>query len=154
MSMPPMPLKNFSSPLASIQGNHVGVRVPDFEAAKRWYVEKLDFRVVQEWSSAERHLQFAYVAPATDDSFFVEILGGGTQTPGSGYSDYDSSLKPADGYHHFCLSVENMDEILAELRRRGVTIVREPFDLEVIGYRLAFISDPWGNMIEFAQLLR
>jgi glyoxylase I family protein len=152
MPMPPMPLKNFASPLASIQRNHVGVRVPDFEAAKRWYVEKLDFRVIHEWPFGD--LQLAYVAPATDNSFFVEILGGGTQTPGSRYSDLDSSLKPADGYHHFCLWVESVDEILAELRRRGVTIVGEPFDLEVISRRLAFISDPWGNMIEFAQLLR
>jgi catechol 2,3-dioxygenase-like lactoylglutathione lyase family enzyme len=151
MPMLPMPPKNFASPLASIQGNHVGVRVPDFEAAKRWYHEKLDFRVVQEWPFGD--LQLAYMAPATDDTFFIEILGGGTPSERAKSEDLNSSLVPADGYHHFCLQVENVDETLAELRRRGVTIVGDPFDLEVISRRLAFIADPWENMIEFAQLL-
>jgi lactoylglutathione lyase/glyoxylase I family protein len=37
--------------------------------------------------------------------------------------------------------------------RRGVAIVGEPFDLEAIGRRLAFFADPWGNLIELAEIL-
>jgi hypothetical protein len=36
------------------------------------------------------------------------------------------------GYHHFCLTVGDIDATVAELRRRGVTIVTDPFVLEVI----------------------
>lgn len=43
--MPAHPPRNPSSPFASFAGHHVGVRVPDYEAAKAWYTEKLDFRV-------------------------------------------------------------------------------------------------------------
>ena len=41
----------------------------------------------------------------------------------------------------------------AGLRRRGVTIVTEPFELPVIGRRLAVLADQWGSLIELAQVL-
>ena len=45
-----IPAKNAASVFANIRGSHVALRVPDFEAIKKWYVEKLDFRVIHEWS--------------------------------------------------------------------------------------------------------
>jgi lactoylglutathione lyase/glyoxylase I family protein len=148
--MPPPPRTNFASPLASLKGNHVALRVPDFEAAKRWYVEKLDFRVLHEWPFGD--LQLAYLAPATDDGFSIEILAGGAPIPRRDYADLTDSLQLA-GYHHFCLTVESVDATLAELRRRGVTILGDAFDLEPISRRLAFFADPWGNLIELAERL-
>jgi catechol 2,3-dioxygenase-like lactoylglutathione lyase family enzyme len=124
--------------------------VPDFQVSKRWFVEKLDFRVLHEWPFADQHL--AYLAPPNDDSFQVELLGDGSPNPQKTYSDLSESLRDA-GYHHFCLNVQSVDETLAELRRRGVTIVGEPFNLEAISRRLGFISDPWGNIIEFAEVI-
>jgi lactoylglutathione lyase/glyoxylase I family protein len=152
MSLDNPPALNPNSPLASLRGHHVAVRVPDFETAKRWYVEKLDFRVIHEWPYADQ--QLAYVAPANDPNFYVELLGDGQPgpIPKPVYADLGDSLRLA-GYHHFCLNVASMEETLAELRRRGVTIVTEPFELPVIQRRLAFIADPWGNLIELAQVL-
>ena len=153
MSLDHPPALNPGSPLASLRGHHVAVRVPDFAAARRWYVEKLDFRVIHEWPYADQHL--AYVAPPNDPNFYVELLGDGQPgpTPKPAYSDLGDSLRLA-GYHHFCLNVESVDAAVAELRRRDVPIVREPVELAVISRRLAFIADPWGNLIEFAEVLR
>lgn len=152
MSLSNLPAKNPASPFATMKGHHVAVRVPDFEAAKRWFVEKLDFRVIHEWPYADQKL--AYVGPATDDAFYVELLGDGEPKPipKPVYTDLGDSLRLA-GYHHFCLNVADMDATVAELRRRGVTIVTEPFELPVIQRRLAFIADPFGNLIELAQVL-
>jgi lactoylglutathione lyase/glyoxylase I family protein len=44
------------------------------------------------------------------------------------------------GYHHFCLNVTSVDETVATLRSRGVTIVTEPFELAAISRRLAFFD--------------
>jgi lactoylglutathione lyase/glyoxylase I family protein len=152
MSLSNLPAKNPASPFASMKGHHVAVRVPDFEAAKRWYVEMLDFRVIHEWPYADQKL--AYVGPATDDAFYVELLGDGEPKPipKPVYTDLGDSLRLA-GYHHFCLNVADMDATVAEMRRRGVTVVTEPFELPVIQRRLAFIADPFGNLIELAQVL-
>ena len=152
MSLSNPPAHNTTSPFASMKGHHVAVRVPDFETAKRWYVEKLDFRVIHEWPYAD--LRLAYVGPATDDHFYIELLGEGElkPIPKPVYTDLGDSLRLA-GYHHFCLNVRDMDATIAEFRRRGVTIVTEPFELPVISRRLAFIADPFGNLVELAQVL-
>lgn len=113
---------------------------------------QLDFRVIATWDYADE--QLAYVAPPTDDHFYVEILGGGNKKPIDvrPYTDLGDSLKYA-GYHHFCLSVASVDDTVAKLRARGVTIVTEPFVLPAISRRLAFFADPFGNLIELAEVL-
>ena len=152
MSLTNLPPPNPNSPFASMKGHHVAVRVPDYEKAKRWFVEKVDFRVIHEWPYADQKL--AYMGPPTDDHFYIELLGDGNPgpIPKPVYIDLGDSLRLA-GYHHFCLNVDSVDETLAELRRRGVTIVTEPFELPVISRRLAFFADPFGNLIELAQVL-
>lgn len=145
-----VPTRNTNSKLSSIKGAHVALRVPDFEASKKWYIEKLDFRVVHEWPFGD--LQLAYLAPANDDNFWIELLGGANPAPQQKFTDLNESLHP-EGYHHFCLNVDSVDETFAELTSRGVTIVGEPFNLPAIGKRLAFFSDLDGNLIELAETL-
>jgi len=131
--------------------NHVAVRVPDLEEAKRWYSDKLDFRLVHEWTFGD--LQLAYLASATDDSFFLELIGGGSPIPERPYTDLKNSLELA-GYHHLCFMVASVDETLGELKKRDVKIVNEAFNLPEISRRLAFFADPWGNLLELAEVLR
>nr|WP_268841561.1 VOC family protein [Rhizobium giardinii] len=48
------------------------------------------------------------------------------------------------------MNVASVDATVENLRARGVTIVTEPFELLAISRRLAFFSDPFGNLIELA----
>ena len=73
------PPKNAASPFADMRGHHVAVRTPSLAEAKDFYVKKLDFRVVAEWDYADEKL--AYLAPPTDDHFYIEVLGGGDHLP-------------------------------------------------------------------------
>jgi glyoxylase I family protein len=152
MPMPPMPAKNDASPFASMRGDHVAVRVEDLEAGKRWFIEKLDFRVVHQWRSKDDDLQLAYLAPATHDEFFLELMAGGSPTPKREYADFRDSLRDA-GYHHLCLHVASIEETVAELSRRGVKLMRKPFEVDDISRRLAFLYGPWGNLIELSEAL-
>ena len=146
------PAKNTTSPFADMRGHHVAVRVPTLAQAKEFYVEKLDFRIIAEWPYADELL--AYVAPPTDDQFYIELLGDGNTPPKEvrPYTDLGDSLNYR-GYHHFCLNVKSVDETLAKLRSRDVKIVTEPFVLAAISRKLAFFADPFGNLIELAELL-
>ncbi|MFT3700058.1 MAG: VOC family protein [Kofleriaceae bacterium] len=146
------PPKNPSSPFADMRGHHVAVRVPTLAAAKAFYVEKLDFRVIAEWPFSDELL--AYVAPPTDDHFYIELLGDGDHPPTEvrPYTDLGNSLNYR-GYHHFCLSVKSVDATIATLRARDVKIVTEPFILPAISRKLAFCCDPFGNLIELAEVL-
>jgi glyoxylase I family protein len=147
-----LPAKNTASPFADMRGHHVAVRTPSLAEAKDFYVNFLDFRVVKEWDFSDEKL--AYLAPPNDDHFFIEILGGGEKLPTEvrPYTDLGDSLKYR-GYHHFCLTVANMDKTIAALRARGVAIATEPFVLPAISRKLAFFADPFGNLIELAEVL-
>ena len=81
-------------------------------------------------------------------------MGGGEPAPQEvrPYTDLGDSLKYR-GYHHFCLTVTSVHETVDKLRSRGVNIVTEPFELAAISRRLAFFSDPFGNLIELAEVL-
>ena len=146
------PPKNSSSPFTDMRGHHVAVRTPNLAEAKDFYVGKLDFRVVAEWDYGDEKL--AYLAPPTDDHFYIEVLGGGNALPTEvrPYSDLGDSLKYG-GYHHFCLSVASVEQTVTQLRARGVAIIAEPFILPAISRKLAFFADPFGNLIELAEVL-
>ena len=147
-----MPSKNSGSPFADMRGHHVAVRAPSLAEAMDFYVGKLDFRVVAEWAYEDEKL--AYLAPPTDDHFYVEVLGDGNTVPAEvrPYTDLGDSLKYS-GYHLFCLTVSSVDETITKLRDRGVVIVTEPFVLPAISRKLAFFADPFGNLIELAEVL-
>ena len=68
------------------------------------------------------------------------------------YADLADSLRYS-GYEHFCITVTDIEATVAELRARGVTIVTEPFELDAISRKLAFFADPFGNLIELAEVL-
>jgi glyoxylase I family protein len=146
------PPKNNSSPFADMRGHHIAVRTPSLAEAKDFYVGKLDFRVIAEWPYADE--QLAYLAPPTDDNFYIEVLGGGNTLPieARPYTDLGDSLKYR-GYNHFCLNVANIEQTLSKLRARNVPIVTEPFVLPAISRKLAFFADPFGNLIELAEVL-
>jgi catechol 2,3-dioxygenase-like lactoylglutathione lyase family enzyme len=146
-----MPALNPESPLAGLSGNHIGIRVPDYTAAIKWYTEKLDFRVIHEWPYADEKL--AYLAPANTNAFWVEILAGGKLKPVTKYSDLGKSLEEP-GFHHICMDVASVDKTVAELKKRGVVIVGKTFYLQAINRKLAFFQDPWGNMIELAEVVK
>lgn len=137
-------------PFASWVGHHAAIRVPDYEISKDWFVERLGWRVTQEWMYGD--LQLAYIAPPGDDHFHVEILAGPGAAAQRQYDSVDASLTQ-NGLNHVCIQVASVDDSLAELRRRDVTIVGEPFELEAINSRLAFFADPFGNLFELKQSL-
>src|SRR5499427_7137296 len=113
-----LPPKNSTSPFADMRGHHVAVRTPSLAEAKNFYVGKLDFRVLAEWDYADQKL--AYLAPPTDDHFFIEVLGDGGKllSDTRPHADLGDSLKYR-GYHHFCLNVASVEGTVAKLRARG-----------------------------------
>jgi len=148
--VPPPP--DAASPFADMRFHHVAIRTPSLEEAKAFYVGKLDFRVVAEWAYEDQSL--AYLAPPADDGFYIEVLGGGAPRPTGvrPYADLAESLRHG-GLHHVCLNVASVEATVAELRARGVAIVAEPFVLPAISRKLAFFADPFGNLVELAEIV-
>jgi glyoxylase I family protein len=148
MPLPTTPPHNTTSPFASMRGHHTGIRYPDFEAARAFWVDTMGWRVLQVWPYGD--LTLAYVLPPTQDDFRLEILGGPGAAAQPQFGDVDASLA-VNGYNHVCLSVDDVDAALGALRERDVEIVNPPFEIDDISARLAFFRDPWGNMFELSE---
>lgn len=148
MPLPTPPPRNPNSAFASVRGHHVGIRCPDFEAARAFWVETMEWRVLQTWPYGE--LTLAYLSPPDQDEFHLEILAGPGGQAQPVFPEVDASLA-VNGYNHVCLSVASVDDTLAELVRRGVDVVNRPFEIDDISARLAFFRDPWGNMFELSE---
>jgi len=137
-----------SSPLASLKINHAAIRVPDFDMAVAWYADKLDFRLKQTVSVAG--LSFGFLYPAGDDSFHFELMAGPGAAERPTYENLHDSYNMS-GWHHPGFSVDSVDAVIDELKRRDVTIASEPHDVLVMGLRVAFFADRWGNLFEVIQ---
>jgi lactoylglutathione lyase len=138
------PAKNAAGINGHMRADHVGLRTLDFAGTVAWYREKLGFRLMKQVTIGD--LQLAFLAPANDDTFWVEVLSNG---PGS--SPPAPAAPITTGFQHLCFSVENVDETLATLRERGVQVTREPFDVAPLGKRCGFVTDLHGNVLEFMQ---
>jgi catechol 2,3-dioxygenase-like lactoylglutathione lyase family enzyme len=134
-----------ASPFASWKVDHAGIRVPDFDEAVAWYTNTLDFRLLRSVSIGK--LTFGFISPATDDSFSFEILAGPGATDRPAYENFHDSYN-LSGWHHLGIRVDDVDATVEELKRRRVKILSEPHDVAVLGLRLAFFADPWGNLFE------
>jgi lactoylglutathione lyase/glyoxylase I family protein len=139
-----MPVKNPEGVYGKMRAAHIGLRTKDFDGSIRWYTEKLGFRLLKKWSVGE--LNMAFLAPANDDNFWLEILNGGLSE-----SSQELSQPIISGFQHLCFDVENLDETIAALRENNATVLREPFPVAAIGKRCGFIADLFGNVIELIE---
>lgn len=150
-----MIMKNSISPLIypdtkeasvfrDIKGWHIAIRTTKYNEMITWYEKNLDFRMVKEFNAGE--MQLALIAPPGDNNFIIEVLGV-KNDEGSPPSEIKS------GYDHLCFNVTDLDATMKALKHRGIEIVRT-FEVPVIGKRVAFITDPFGNKIEFAEALK
>ena len=140
------PRKNSNSPFSGMRAGHVGVWTADYEALINWYTEKLDFRLLVKHTAGD--LKLAFLAPANDDQFWLEILSDGAANASQ------TSTRPINtGFQHLCLDVDHVDETLTVLISRGVKLVREPFNVPSIGRRCGFILDLDDNVIELMETI-
>lgn len=138
------PKKNIESVFGDIKAWHFAVRTTKYKELIAWYQENLDFRLVREFTSGEMLL--ALIAPPGDNNFLIEVLG---------VKETSDSEKPQikSGYDHLCFSVNNLDKTMEALASRNIK-VDMAFPAPAIGKRVAFITDPFGNRLEFAEDLK
>jgi glyoxylase I family protein len=84
-------------------------------------------------------LSFGFLYPAGDDIFHFELMAGPGAAERPAYKDLHDSYNMS-GWHHPGFSVESVDDVVDELKRRCVTIVSEPHDVAALGLRVASLQ--------------
>jgi methylmalonyl-CoA/ethylmalonyl-CoA epimerase len=126
--------------------NHIGIVVPDIENSLSFWRDALGLKldhiedvpvqksVVAFLPSGESEIEL--VKPSSDDSGVAKFL-----------------RERGSGMHHLCFEVDNIEEMLSDLKSRGIRLINEtPIEME--GRRTAFIhpKSADGVLVELYQL--
>lgn len=120
--------------------DHIHLRTKDPEAVIDFYVKMFDARRVEFVQSDGR--------PRTDIdlngfTIFVAEVAESARLPAAPESSYI-------GLDHMGLRVNDVDAAVAELKRRGASIIKEPVTIRP-GVRIAFVQGPDNVRIELLQ---
>ncbi len=142
--------------------DHIGIQVRDVERSARFY-EELGFRRVGRWSRAEPYVQrvVGYYPDVTLDIIELEIPGSEVWLEILEYQGVEKS--PVDtatanpGTGHFCLLVDDLDELYARLKAHGVEFVSEVQTSTagpIAGGKVVYMKDPDGIRVELIELAK
>lgn len=138
--------------------DHIGVIVNDLAAAKQFFID-LGFTVQGEAEEQSDLLdQVAGLKGARSQVVFLEAPGGQTKL------ELTKFLNPADqsveqktaiyshGFQHICLVVEGIDDIVKNLKQKGMDIFVDIYNYQNV-YKLCYFRGPEGIIIELAEEL-
>jgi lactoylglutathione lyase len=127
--------------IAGVRFGHIAFKVSDVERSVRWYGDAFGARkVFHAQQEGERpELMFLEFAKGQLVEFFTR-----------GKNKVEQPPDPI-GYLHFCLVVDDLDTALEHLAAMNVHPTRPPRAGRA-HYRIAFISDPDGNVIELMEI--
>ncbi|MHC3473594.1 VOC family protein [Streptomyces sp. 7R007] len=125
--------------------DHVGISVPDLEAATAWYRAALDLTAAPVFSVPGTDLRGVMLLHPS--GYRVELLHRPSARPGPAA---DSALEAAGrhGFGHMCLCVDDVDAAYGRLVAAGAGSSMPPCPSPRPGSRMAFVTDPYGNLIE------
>jgi catechol 2,3-dioxygenase-like lactoylglutathione lyase family enzyme len=128
--------------------HHAGVSVPDLDRALKWYCGALGLTPGFRFEVPPAGLRGAFALGHGGAG--VELLEQSGATPGVPRPD-PPSANAVHGYNHVCFEVADLEEAYARVVALGAVGVWAPRDSPEPGVRMAFVTDPDGNLIELLQ---
>lgn len=128
--------------------DHVGVNVRDLTAQTAWYKGAFGLKTVFEF-----HLDgpgLSGVVLEHPHGWRIELLARPGSTPGLRAPDPPTAVL-TEGYGHFAVTTPELDPVYRALVAHGAGEVMNPGPSPEPGVRMAWVSDPEGNLIELIE---
>ena len=136
--------------------DHVGINVNDLPAAKKFFLD-LGFEVMGQQTMEGDWL--GQIIGLQDVQTEIVML----RTPdGEANIELVKFYKPLDvngvqpsfsntlGIRHICLAVEDIETMVANLKKKGIELIGEIYNYENV-YKLCYIRGPEGIILELAE---
>lgn len=127
--------------------NHVAIAVKDVEDSLKFWRDALGLEVdhVEDVPSQKSEVVFI---PVGDSE--IELVK--PTSPDTGVAKFLD--EKGGGVHHLCLEVDSIDEMLSQLKEKGVRLINET-PLELPGRKMAFIhpKSTGGVLIELYEIV-
>ena len=129
------------------QINHVAVVVDDMENALRFWRDALGMELEELRDVPAEKSQVAFLPLSGSE---VELVK--PTTDDSGIAKYLARRGP--GMHHLCLEVDDIDEMLKQLRSKNIRLINEEARTAADGKKYAFIhpESTAGVLVELYQI--
>jgi methylmalonyl-CoA/ethylmalonyl-CoA epimerase len=128
--------------------DHVGIAVPDLDAAKEFYLATFGMRVVHEEVNEEQGVREAMLAVGESGSC-IQLLA--PLTPTSTIAKFLDTRGP--GIQQLAYRVDDLDAVSAALRERGTRLLYDQPRRGTAGSRVNFVhpKDAGGVLIELVE---
>ncbi len=126
--------------------DHIGIAVKDLEQAKKFYTEMLGMEAMGEEVVDQQKVKVCFI-PCGDSE--VELLESTSpEGPIAKYID-----KNGEGIQHMALKVDNIENALAELKKKGVRLIDESPRYGAGGASIAFVHPKatGGILLELSE---
>lgn len=129
--------------------DHVGIAVPDLDAAKEFYLRTFGMRVVHEEENAEQGVREAMLAVAPGAATQIQLLAPLSET--STIARFLDRSGP--GVQQVAYTVDDIDEASATLRERGMRLLYDEPRRGTAGSRVNFVhpKDAGGVLVELVE---
>jgi len=121
--------------------HHIAIICSDYERSKKFYTEILGFAILSEHYRVDRNSYKLDLA--IGDKYQIELFSFPDAPERPGYPE-------ARGLRHLAFAINNIDEVITELRNKGIETEEIRMD-ELTGKRFAFFKDPDGLPLEFYE---
>ncbi len=134
--------------------HHVALRAADFDGTVRFYTEGLGFSVHYGFSVPGRIDRAAFLDAG--DGRYIEIFGDGSMVQSEGRRRRADEDRTEGALLHFCLRVADTDAAFRRALAAGAGMRVEPVTRQLgenptVEVRIAFVTGPNGEVIEFLQ---
>ena len=130
--------------MISYKCDHIHLKAVDVEKTARWYVDTVGARITFEGQFKGSKVYYLDIAG------FNFIVFGLLQGEEGDKAPIEPSLRVRFGTDHFGFGVDNMEETVADLKAKGVTILEGPWSPRP-GLTICYIEGPDKATIELSE---
>jgi methylmalonyl-CoA/ethylmalonyl-CoA epimerase len=125
---------------------HLGVSVPDLDAAIVWYREMLGFEPISDKYFAQLPARIVFMQQGDFKLELFEVEGAAPLPEERRTPNLDIRTH---GNKHIAYGTSDLDALMQSLKAKGADVAMDLFPME--GDLVAFIRDNSGNLIELIQ---
>jgi len=123
---------------------HVSIRTGNMERSIKFYEKHFGMRLSSRRPIPQNRAEIAFLE-SEGTPFRLELTWYQDQKRFE-QGGYEHRL-----FDHLAFTVAGIDDLVARMKREGVTVTDEPYTLGPGGSRIAFIEDPDGTLIELIE---
>lgn len=121
---------------------HIGIFAAEMDRSIAFYTEMLGMKLIERVSLNE-DAELAFLSFPGQDEVQIELIG------------RDAAGMPPEGLvNHVAFTVDDIEDVIAKLKQRGVVISDEWPKTILDGRKIAFFNGPSGEKLELFQPVR